>query len=167
MVIWRPNPYVICPRCNRANYLKGVNDPGQLCLTPESEFVECSGCQYSQSYRQEDMLPIIPERTESKRWGYGRYSGCYSVYLIVNTSNGLVYVGRTTKTLFERMSQHEACSRRRSTRFAIAMAEFGFKAFDMILLEEAFYRWDHYEDRECCWIDRLDARNPLKGYNLA
>jgi len=53
------------------------------------------------------------------------------------------------------------------------MAEFGFKAFDMILLEEVFYRWEMHEgrviheDRERYWIDRLDARNPLKGYNHA
>jgi len=119
------------------------------------------------------MLPIIPERREGQHWGYSRYSGCYSVYLIVNTCNALIYVGKTTMSLFERMRQHEVCSRRGSTRFAIAMAEFGFKAFDMILLEEVFYRWEMHEgrviheDRERYWIDRLDARNPLKGYNHA
>lgn len=88
----------------------------------------------------------------------------------MNTCNGLIYVGRTSKNLVERMCQHEACSRNITSytlRVDRAMAEFGFKAFDMILLEEVFCNWEEHEDRECYWIDSLDARNPLKGYNRA
>jgi hypothetical protein len=136
--------------------------------------VECPSCQRAQTYCQEDVLPIIPERNENKLWGYGRHSGCYSVYLIVNTCNGLIYVGMTTKTLSERMSHYEAhCRRLRPNMIAswsnpilLAMAEFGFKAFNMILLEEVFV-WDLRGDRERYWINRLDARDPLKGYNRA
>jgi hypothetical protein len=53
-----------------------------------------------------------------------------------------------------------------SNPILLAMAEFGFKAFDMILLEEVFV-WDMRGDREDYWICRLDSRNPLKGYNRA
>jgi hypothetical protein len=53
-----------------------------------------------------------------------------------------------------------------SNPILLAMAEFGFKAFDMILLEEVF-DWDLRGDREDYWICHLNSRNLLKGYNRA
>lgn len=46
-----------------------------------------------------------------------------------------------------------------------AIQDIGEDAFDMILLEEV--NSDAKQDRERYWINRLDARNPLKGYNRA
>jgi len=156
MVIWRPDPYVICPHCNRVNFLTGGGGPGLL--------VKCCGCQRDQTYCQDDLLPIIP----AGEWKAGRHQA-YSVYLLVNSRNDLIYVGKTKKGLHARMGQYldwcRANPRTVSRPIHHAMQDIGEDAFDMILLEEV--NSDMGQDRERYWINRLDARNPLRGYNRA
>ena len=156
MVIWKPAPYVLCPDCNRVNFLTGGGGsdlPGK-----------CFGCHRVQSYCQHDLLPIIP----ASEWKAGRRH-TYSVYLLRNSRNDLIYVGRTKKGLHTRMGQYldwcRANPRTVSRPIHHAIRDIGEDAFAMILLEEV--NSDAEQDRERYWINRLDARNPLKGYNRA
>jgi hypothetical protein len=164
MVIWNPDPFVVCPQCNRVNYLKVFNASGVPSKPREPEVVECCGCRREHTYCGEDVLPIIP----TKEWKAGRHH-LYSIYLLVNSLNDLIYVGRTKKGLATRMGQYRdwcrANPRTVSRPIHCAMQEIGVDAFDMILLEDV--NSDTRENRERFWIDHLDALNPLKGYNRA
>jgi hypothetical protein len=166
MVLLQPNPYVICPHCRRLTFLDCKSSPCLLGKPFERELVECSGCQQTQTYGPEDVLPVIPPRDVNERWSYGKHSNHYSVYLIMNTRNGMIYIGMTTQCLSDRKSLHESSCRRlmaKSTAIQRAMAEFVTNAFNMILLEEAIF--SPFKDQERYYISRLDACNPTKGYN--
>jgi hypothetical protein len=153
------------------NYVIKRDVSGLLRNPLEPGTMECCACQRAQKYDRNDLLPIIPKRSLDNDWGGGIR---YSVYLIVNSANNLIYVGRTSRTLHERMADYEAHCRRLkpnmitswSNPILLAMAEIGFKAFDMILLEEVC-DLSLPGDREHYWISRLNACNPLKGYNRA
>ncbi|MCU1225951.1 MAG: Protein containing Excinuclease subunit [Edaphobacter sp.] len=167
MVLSKPDPYVICRRCSKVNFIIGGSIAGPLLYLPESNVVECCGCGQSQRYEREEVLPVFL-REGCKRLGFRKHPNWYSVYLIVNAHNGLIYVGMTRQSLHKRMELHECSCRKLPLKNSLAidraMAELGVTEFSLILLEEVLYN-PHDEDRERYYISRLDACNPMKGYN--
>jgi hypothetical protein len=156
MVLLEPDPYVLCPTCRRLNFLKD----GDI------QSLECCGCRTEHTFLPEEIFPIIAPKAEDERYRYGKHARRYTIYLIINTHNWMIYVGMTTQSLFDRKYNHECSSNKltpKSLKVNQAMAEFGHQAFQMILLEEALGQWK--ENRECYYIRRFDTNNPEKGYN--
>ena len=168
MVFSNPQPFIVCPSCLRVNFVPALTLPLEGEDAVELGRVACVGCQEILAFGTADLLPIRQPRNAYRKWGHGKVSGCFSIYLLVNKCNGLIYIGKTSQTLAQRMYLHEcSCRNLKSNRTAIqlAMAEFGSHNFDMILLEESFFTLN--TDRERDYISRLRACDPKRGYNRA
>ncbi len=89
----------------------------------------------------------------------------YSIYLIINKTNGKIYVGRTSQTVERRWAKHvEFAARGKNIHFSNAIRKHGSDAFTkQILSEIATERWANYLER--LWILLLDSTNPVRGYN--
>ena len=84
------------------------------------------------------------------------------VYIIKNTINDKVYVGKTETTLKQRFSEHKQDSvRRRNEKRPLyaAMRKYGVENFYIELIEET----DDTTNREVYWIDQYDSFK--HGYN--
>src|ERR1700678_886192 len=94
MVFSDPNPYVLCPLCVHVNYLKLNGGNGLVLIRRWTDTVRCCNCGHVWTYLKDGVLPV-------NRY---RYDGLgYYIYLLVNIKTGLIYVGRTTRSLHERM----------------------------------------------------------------
>lgn len=85
------------------------------------------------------------------------------IYKITNDKNGKAYVGQTTKTLEQRLTQHFYDSRRenRQKKFYGDIIKYGTDSFSIELIEECP---DEVADVvESYWIYKLDTIN--SGYN--
>jgi hypothetical protein len=168
MVTHSPDPYIICRNCRRLNFLSDEAAPALLRERFAYEVLKCRVCRKSESYSSADVLPIVKPRQDG-----GMYGGQLQIYMIVNNCNGLVYIGQTTKSLHERMTQHESLCRNLKpdmTRLHRDMARIGFQAFDMILVERigaGSCALGESEDRERHYISLLDTCDPAKGYNCS
>ncbi len=169
MKLLAPEPYVICASCRNLLFIDSTSSAGLIGQHPAPDVVNCCACRSSHIYQPAQVLPVIAPRIVSGRdtWRdlHTRHSCRYSVYLMINTVRGMLYIGRTNGHLSDRMSLHRSSSRKPPYKTPIqrALAEFGHERFSMILLEEAISSPN--EDRERYYIDRLDTCNPAKGYN--
>lgn len=87
-----------------------------------------------------------------------------SIYLITNTANGKIYVGRTRSTILLRWKRHCWQSRKGNTYLGRAIQKYGASSFKHELLE--LVKHEEANAREIYWIHKLDALNHSVGYNL-
>lgn len=85
----------------------------------------------------------------------------YSIYLIENKVNRLIYVGRTCMPILHRWYQH---MHTRNSRLARDIRRLGRDAFAVKLLQVADNRLDATQ-AERKWIADLRANQPRHGYN--
>lgn len=85
----------------------------------------------------------------------------YTIYLIKNNINGLVYVGCTSMPVAMRWDNHRPNQR---TAIGRAMREHGRKSFEFSVLATAGSRLDATQ-AERKWIADLRANQPRHGYN--
>lgn len=87
------------------------------------------------------------------------------IYKITNLVNGLIYVGKTTKTIEERRKAHINAVRNNSkARIHIAIREFGLDNFRFDVLEYVDTK-DKLNEREIYYINKLNSTNLSIGYN--
>lgn len=83
------------------------------------------------------------------------------IYKLENRNTGKIYVGRS-KNIRNRLLQQQTTLS--SPSLGEAILEHGWNVFDVTILE----RVDDVSllsDRELYWIEKLDANNPVVGYN--
>lgn len=86
------------------------------------------------------------------------------IYVIKNTKNNKLYVGRTNRSIKIRLSEHISSSKKGGkTYLNKAMRKYGYQNFKLEILEEC----DESEvsEREMYWIEHLSTKVP-NGYNL-
>jgi len=87
------------------------------------------------------------------------------IYKITNNINGKVYIGQTTKKLYERIKEHIYNSKRNS-QYAIhkAIRKYGENNFNWEIIDTATNR-DELNDKEVYWIGKYKSNSHL-GYNM-
>jgi hypothetical protein len=85
------------------------------------------------------------------------------VYLATNTINKKVYIGQTTMTLNQRISCHRI--NKRCRLFHRAIQKYGMDVFQWTTLAECVSK-EELDQKEMYWIEKLNANNPVFGYNL-
>lgn len=90
------------------------------------------------------------------------------IYKVTNIVTGKIYIGKTTKTVEERFNSHkkESLLDNDDSYFHNALRKYGFNNFIVEQLDSA-ETVDELNTKEKLWISRLDAKNPLVGYNIA
>ena len=87
------------------------------------------------------------------------------IYKLTNKVNGKIYVGKTEKSLADRLSRHLACAKRKVNRYLYdAMNHYEYDNFEISLIEECSTR-DILDDREKYWIRAFNSLYP-SGYNM-
>jgi group I intron endonuclease len=88
------------------------------------------------------------------------------IYKATNKINGKVYIGRTTKDIHTRKSNHKtlALSKNSSNRFHKAIREYGFNSFVWEVIDTADNE-NELKEKEGYWIQKLNAT--VDGYNSA
>ncbi len=85
------------------------------------------------------------------------------VYILKNKTNGRSYVGKTERSLQERMREHVNCSFYGSqSHIHRAIRLYGFDSFEQVILEE--FAKEHVNAREEYWIAVLGTF--ADGYNM-
>lgn len=89
------------------------------------------------------------------------------IYRITNNINNKIYVGKTNN-LKRRIKEYRNKTNKplkpeAKYEIMIAMKKYGFKNFTFDILEKCDINL--LDEREIYWIDKLDSRNPLIGYN--
>lgn len=89
------------------------------------------------------------------------------IYRITNNINNKIYIGKTNNLKrrikeYRNKTSHEL-NHSSKYEIMIAIKKYGFKNFAFDILEECSE--ELLNEREIYWIDVLDARNPLIGYN--
>lgn len=89
------------------------------------------------------------------------------IYLIRNTTNNKIYIGKA-KCILKRMRQHVTLLNRRSKdenpHLINAWHKYGRNSFEYVVLE--YLELDLLAERELFWITSLNALDPEIGYNL-
>lgn len=89
------------------------------------------------------------------------------VYLIRNTANGKVYVGKTINSLEARWKEHIKDSKTRTNRhISNAIRKYGKRRFELRVLTPNCVTSGHADSIESYWIRRLRSSNRLHGYNM-
>ena len=85
-----------------------------------------------------------------------------NIYVIENSLNNKLYVGRTSQSLKIRLKNHRACARRflrdntaKTTPFQKEMAKLGVENFSIRLLEKCSE--DLANERETEWANRIEG----------
>ena len=85
----------------------------------------------------------------------------YYVYAHINKSNGRTYVGRTNNLKARWQSGH---GYRKNEEFFADIQKYGWDNFDHMILEDCL-TYDEACKMERFYIDVLDAKDPINGYN--
>ena len=83
------------------------------------------------------------------------------IYRIMHRDTGKMYIGKTARTLEERMKEH---LHRVETYIERAIANYGIDAFEVSVIEECDDE-EKLNEREIYWIAFYNCKNP-HGYNL-
>ncbi len=87
------------------------------------------------------------------------------VYKIQHRESGKIYVGKTSRTLDERMNEHTSKSRVTSNSYIDrAISKYGIDAFEVTVIEECDTE-EKLNEREIFWIAFYNCKKP-NGYNL-
>lgn len=91
------------------------------------------------------------------------------IYKITNLINNKIYVGYTKKSLEKRFEQHCSLKNLKINKMPIkqAIQKYGKENFKIELLEESEDDDYIHNIREAYWIEKLEARDLSKGYNIA
>lgn len=82
------------------------------------------------------------------------------IYKAVNKTNGMIYIGQTTKTLEQRIAKHLG----QESLFPRALRKYGRDAFDFSVIDRAETK-DELNEKEIYWIAHYGSMHP-NGYNL-
>lgn len=89
------------------------------------------------------------------------------IYKVTCETNGKIYIGQTTKSLYMRKQQHKyrAFKGDRRSAFQVAILDEGFDNFKWEILiavesQDELDRWEKY------YIEKYKSNNPKYGYNL-
>lgn len=93
------------------------------------------------------------------------------IYKLTNLINGKIYIGQAVD--FNERMAHHARSKHRCGKYPTntnpvsrAIAKYGFENFKKEIIEDDIPDdIEHMDEAECCWIAKLDATNPMIGYN--
>lgn len=85
------------------------------------------------------------------------------IYIATNTVNNKNYIGKTTKSLKERMSTHFYKSKRNKTRFYFSIRKHGFCKFNWNILCECYNEYE-LNEKEKHYIKEFDSFK--YGYNM-
>lgn len=90
------------------------------------------------------------------------------VYLLVNRINNKVYVGKTEKSLAQRLRQHKCLALTTNSQYYIhrAIRKYGFDNFEIEVLEDDISDPVYLNKREISWISYFESDNAKYGYNL-
>lgn len=93
----------------------------------------------------------------------------WTIYCHTHVDSGRCYVGLTVRTWQRRWSQHisqaDTLSRKGLSHFANAIRKYGKDAFSHRMLQTCdSLETANVAERE--WIEKLDSRNPERGFNL-
>ncbi len=87
------------------------------------------------------------------------------IYKIQRKSDGKIYVGKTARTVDERMKEHTKKSRSTSNSYIDrAIVKYGIDAFEVSVIEEC-KTLEELNEREIYWIAFYNCKKP-NGYNL-
>jgi group I intron endonuclease len=87
------------------------------------------------------------------------------IYKITNLINNKIYIGYTKKSLEERFNLH--CKGNNKMLIVKAIKKYGKENFKIELLEESENDKYIHKEREAYWINKLNAKDPKIGYNIA
>ena len=86
------------------------------------------------------------------------------IYKITNTINGMIYIGKTIRTLQRRKTAHKTTAKNGSkTYLHRAMRKYGFDNFQFEVIEECIE--DNINESEISWIVSENSLVPT-GYNM-
>jgi group I intron endonuclease len=90
------------------------------------------------------------------------------IYILHNIVNGKYYVGKTEKTLNQRLGSHYRGAKYGGTCTALyrAIRKYGTAAFIAEVLVDGITTREELDKYEQLWITALDATNKSVGYNL-
>ena len=83
------------------------------------------------------------------------------IYKITNKLDGKIYIGKTARTLEERMKEHRWSNELYIDR---AIRKYGINAFEVSVVEECADS-NELNEREIFWIAFYNCKNP-NGYNM-
>ena len=83
------------------------------------------------------------------------------IYKITNKLDGKIYIGKTARTLEERMKEH---TRGKKTYIDRAISKYGIDTFKVVVIEECNTEKE-LNEREIYWIDFFNCKFP-NGYNM-
>ena len=83
------------------------------------------------------------------------------VYKITSLLNGMIYVGKTTRSLKERIGEH--CRQKNTSLIDRAIQKHGLENFIVEVLEQC-ETIEQLNEREIFWIAKLNCKHP-NGYN--
>jgi group I intron endonuclease len=88
------------------------------------------------------------------------------IYLVTNTVNGKIYVGKTVETMDRRWTKHMTSAKRRSNYpFHRAIRKYGTSAFTLQVIATAETD-EQLRELEIYWIRELRSNDPAIGYNM-
>jgi predicted GIY-YIG superfamily endonuclease len=88
------------------------------------------------------------------------------VYKIINSANGMIYVGLTVGSIEERLKNHLAQAKKglSNTPLHAAMRKYGPKKFVIVKLKQC--PLEELGDAERYYIKKLNSQDPSRGYNV-
>lgn len=88
------------------------------------------------------------------------------IYKWIHKESQKIYIGKTSRTLRERISEHIFLSKKETSKwhFAMALRKYGREGFDISVVEVC-ENLEKLNEREKYWIDFYNSRNPKFGYN--
>jgi group I intron endonuclease len=99
------------------------------------------------------------------------------IYLATNLTNGMKYVGYSTKTLRERKQKHLREAKKSDYYFHRSLIRYGFENFTWEIIDQVYgnieSKYDKEDlkkrlgEREKYWVAFYDSFNPNKGYNMS
>jgi group I intron endonuclease len=89
------------------------------------------------------------------------------IYLFENTYNGKCYIGKTTRTLKRRLTEHKYNSKNKSTTSLLykSIQKYSWEAFDIRILEN-YIDVNVLDEREKYFIKKYNSYYLYNGYNL-
>ena len=91
----------------------------------------------------------------------------FSIYKITNLKNNKIYIGQTSRTIYERFEEHCMCalSFKLNTHFAKAIRKYGKDSFKIETIEDSILDKETANKREIYYISYYESTKRGVGYN--